>query len=211
MENSIIEVCDEKIFYKNESYRFSIENIKNLKFGRKRSLVILGEDLYTQKVKLNKKIKFKEKDIENVIKKSFGNNEDYLFHYSISKRKLELILYAIQGGNKVKELCNGASSIKVTPLQIYFSDKFKNKIKEKEWQCLFAYKECYYYILYKDDFIYKTYVEKDISRFIDRYVGNEEKDNVVTYVDNNIFKEINNEYNNVILKDFGGILNAKKL
>ena len=60
MENNLIEICNEKIFYKDNTYKFSLDNLREIKLGKKRKVVILGEDLYTKKIKLNRKVKVKE-------------------------------------------------------------------------------------------------------------------------------------------------------
>lgn len=211
MESNLIEVCDEKIFYKNDIYKFSLENIKKINLGKKRKVLILGEDLYTKKVKLNKKVKIREEDIENVIERAFGSGEDYLFHYNISKRKAELIIYAIKGGMRIRELCDGASSIKIIPIQIYFLKKFKRRIKENEWEALFSYKENQYYIFYKDGYIFKSFVESDIKRFVQKYLDMEKDDLINTYVDNRISTYFHNSDKSFIIKEFGEILNEKKI
>ena len=131
MENNLIEICNEKIFYKNNTYKFSLDNLRGIKLGKKRKVVILGEDLYTKKIKLNKRVKVKEEEIQTVIERAFGSSEDFLFHYEFSRRKSELIIYAVKGGMKIRELCQGAASIKVEPIQMYFFKKFKKKVRER--------------------------------------------------------------------------------
>lgn len=210
MENSIIEITDEEIFYKNNSYRFSIENIKKINFGKKRSVVILGEELYIKRVKLNKKVKIKEGDIEGVIERSFGLDEDYLFHYHFSKKNLELIIYAIKGGIRIKELCMGASKIKVIPLQIFFCKRFKSKAGCREWESLFTYKGSFYYLLFKDEYIHKSFVEEDKDRFLQRVL---ELDGITKkrFIDKNIEQIIPTKFNNYEIRDFEGVLNEKRL
>ena len=139
MENNLIEICNEKIFYKNNTYNFSLEILRGIKLGKKRKVIILGEDLYTKKIKLNRKVKVKEEEIQTVIERAFGSSEDFLFHYEFSRRKGELIIYAVKGGMKIRELCQGAASITVEPIQMCFFKKFKKNVREKNWETLFRH------------------------------------------------------------------------
>ncbi len=211
MENNLIEICNEKIFYKNNTYKFSLDNLRGIKLGKKRKVVILGEDLYTKKIKLNKRVKVKEEEIQTVIERAFGSSEDFLFHYEFSRRKSELIIYAVKGGMKIRELCQGAASIKVEPIQMYFFKKFKKKVREKSWETLFSYKENYYYISCNENFIVRSFVDTSLSRFIEKYLEMEREENLKTYIEEDISKEFSNGYNSFVIKDFGEVLNAKKV
>lgn len=211
MENNLIEICNEKIFYKNNTYKFSLESLRGIKLGKKRKVVILGEDLYTKKIKLNKRVKVKEEEIQNVIERAFGSSEDFLFHYEFSRRKGELIIYAVKGGMKIRELCQGAAAIKVEPIQIYFFNKFRKKVREKKWETLFSYKDSYYYISCNEKFISRSFVDNNLSRFIEKYLELERGENLKTYIEEEISKEFPEGYNSFIIKEFGEVLNAKKV
>ena len=65
---------------------------------------------------------------------------------------------------KIRELCQGAASIKVEPIQMYFFKKFKKKVREKSWETLFSYKENYYYISCNENFIVRSFVDTSLSR-----------------------------------------------
>ena len=209
MISSLIEVSEEKIFYKNEIYKFSIENIKKLNFGKRRKVLILGEDLYIKKVELNKGVKANEGYIENIIERAFGSNDDYLFDYNILKSKSEIIIYAIKGGLRIRELCDGCESLNIIPIQIYFLNKLKKDIKEKEWEALFTYRENNYYIFYKDGYILRSIVESDMLRFIEKYLEIEKEHKVTTYLDNRISSCFDCKDSLFIIKDFEEILNEK--
>ena len=211
MENNLIEICNEKIFYKNIIYKFSLDNLRKIKLGKKRKVVILGEDLYTKKIKLNRKVKVKEEEIQNVIERAFGSSEDFLFHYEFSRRKGELIIYAVKGGMKIRELCQGAASITVEPIQMCFFKKFKKNVREKNWETLFSYKGNYYYISCDNNFIARSFVDTSLSRFIEKYLEVEREKNLKTYIEEGISKEFPESYNTFVIKDFGEVLNAKKV
>ena len=198
MENNLIEICNEKIFYKDNTYKFSLDNLREIKLGKKRKVVILGEDLYTKKIKLNRKVKVKEEEIQNVIERAFGSSEDFLFHYEFSRRKGELIIYAVKGGMKIRELCQGAASIKVEPIQMCFFNKFKKKVREN-------------YILCDNNFIARSFVDISLTRFVEKYLEVEREENLKTYIEEGISKEFPEGYNSFIIKEFGEVLNAKKV
>ena len=153
----------------------------------------------------------KEEEIQTVIERAFGSSEDFLFHYEFSRRKGELIIYAVKGGMKIRELCQGAASITVEPIQMCFFKKFKKNVREKNWETLFSYKGNYYYISCDNNFIARSFVDTSLSRFIEKYLEVEREKNLKTYIEEGISKEFPESYNTFVIKDFGEVLNAKKV
>ena len=123
-----------------------------------------------------------------------------MFHYEFSRRKGELIIYAVKGGMKIRELCQGAASITVEPIQMCFFKKFKKNVREKNWETLFSYKGNYYYISCDNNFIARSFVDTSLSRFIEKYLEVEREKNLKTYIEDKNFLPI--EYvNDKVRKD----------
>ena len=83
MRTQILQITADKIYYKNNIYNFYgnwIKSIKNM------GIIILNEDLYSKVVPINKGKRISNNEIREVIKESFGEDEDYLFHYFIDKK-----------------------------------------------------------------------------------------------------------------------------
>lgn len=201
MNKSIIYIKNNSIIYNNTEYE-SGELKTNKKLYDKRILFILEQDLYIKKMDFHK-----NQSVNNLIMSEFGENEDYLFDYKMSKDKKQIVVYAIKGGNTVLLLCDGAKAVKVIPIQIYITNSIKKLIKDKIWNAISKFKGSYYFIAYKDKYIKCSYVEKNIDNLIERIKENNYLEDL--YVDINIKCE---KLQNIDIKNIslGEILNEKR-
>lgn len=182
-----------------------IKDIKdiNLKdMSKNRHILILEEQLFIKKIDVNR-----NDSIDEIIYKSFGRDSDYLYHHFTINKGKTLIIYAVKGGNRVKELCEGANKVKVDIIQEYVIRFAKKNIKEKDWELVFLYRDHYYYINYKNKYINNSYINIDINVLknkIDTIKGSK------IYIDNKI--DINNfcDYE-IVSINLGEMVNEKKL
>jgi hypothetical protein len=180
---SYIQVREKSLIYRGKIYEY-MNFFKNIKIDRQRSLIILDENLYINKVDIKEHKETNEKRVSKVIKESFANCDDFLFNYEVTEDKKTLYIYGVKGGIKISKLCKGASNIKVLPLQILVVNKLKDRIKEKSWQCIFKYMNVYYYCSIIEGLVELTFVQDNINLFNNKFQNllNEE----VLYLDNTI-------------------------
>ncbi|MGG7176131.1 hypothetical protein ACQPU1_00955 [Clostridium paraputrificum] len=205
MRSKVILLKYNKLIYKGLNYEIK-DFIKEKKSVRNRVMYLLDEDLYIKKYIFDKKNKIDSKDINRIIEEAFGLDEDYLFHYTMNRKRKELSIYAIKGGRKVSKLCENIRKVKIIPIQLEMLKKIKRKIKDKSWGSIFSYKDSYYFISVKDGIFNGSFVERNLEYFLVRI--KEFKGEEPLYFDSRI-GDIN--IKNVKELDFGGIINDKAL
>lgn len=196
MKTSNIFLYDEKIEINNNIiFR---EKLNSCILEKKVNIIILNEELYIKTININNKF-----NICSFIKKSFGNNKDFLFNYFTLKNN-KVVVYAIKGGEILESLCLKTIFIKVIPIQIYVLNFLKRKLKKETINFIFKFKNMYYYVSYYNGFINKNMINKNINEIL-LYVN---EDNV--YIDSKLSekKELENKFNKI---DMGEILNEKSL
>lgn len=196
MKKSNVFIYDDKVEIDNKIiFRHKLDSCT---LGKKVNIIILDEELYIKTIDINNKL-----NICNIIKKSFGNNKDFLFHYFTLNNE-KVILYAIKGGEILESLCSETVFIKVIPIQIYVLNYFKRKLKKESLSIIFTFKNTYYYIDYCNGYINRNIVNKNESEILENIT----LDNV--YVDNklSIREDLSNKVNKI---DMGEILDEKSL
>lgn len=196
MKTSNIFLYDEKIEINNNIiFR---EKLNSCILEKKVNIIILNEELYIKTININNKF-----NICSFIKKSFGNNKDFLFNYFTLKNN-KVVVYAIKGGEILESLCLKTIFIKVIPIQIYVLNFLKRKLKKETINFIFKFKNMYYYVSYYNGFINKNMINKNINEIL-LYVN---EDNV--YIDSKLSEkeELENKFNKI---DMGEILNEKSL
>lgn len=197
MKKSNIFLYDDKILINNKIvFR---EQISSLSIQKKVNIIILDEELYIKTSEIHNKF-----NISDIIKKSFGNNKDFLFHYFTLNNEI-LIIYAVKGGEILESLCNNNNIfIKVIPIQIYVLNYLKRKLKKESLSILFSFKDNNYYINYSNGYINRNVVNKNIQEIISNI-----KDDIV-YTDKEL--ELDEHLSFKVNKiDIGEIQNEKNL
>lgn len=175
-------------------------------FEKNRSIVVLNEVLYMKRVYNKLDI-----SIEKVINESFGNCNEYLFHYFYMNHNKEIVIYAIKAGNNVRILSRNAKNLEVRPIQIIIIDDFSKLINSKNWNLLFFYNNMYYFIKYKEMIIEVTFVEEKLEALLLKINNNKICEEV--YIDSNIDIDCKDELNEIkfIAIDIGELLSEKRL
>lgn len=189
----------------NEDRKRIVRGIEST-LEKNRSIVVLNEILYMKKVDNKLNI-----TIENIINESFGNSDDYLFHYFYMNHNKEIVIYAIKAGNNVRILSKDAKKLEVRPIQIIIIDDFSKLVNENRWSLVFFYKNMYYFIKYNEKVIEATFVEDNFKTLMLK-IYNEDRCEEV-YIDSNIEMDFENDLSNIkfVKIDVGELLSEKRL
>lgn len=206
MNNQLVEIDKNLLFYNNEEYLITKDNIKRLSLGSKRSLVILGQNLFFKRIKL--KSRFNKNEVGYIIERDFGENSNILFHHKKFFLKKEVIIYAIESGKDFNELCRGSNKLKIVPFQIMFLQKFKKKYIYKDWIAILKYRECYYYIHCFNNIIVNNFVTKDILQFKDKCIEANTIADVKVYLDSNLINNLSKIFNGYKILKVGELLHG---
>lgn len=194
MRKNAIFLSRNDVIYKGITYDIDYF-LKNVVNKKKRNVFIIGEDMYIKVHNVESKEDLKVDNINLLIKKYFGDSDNYLIHYEISKDKNNIYIYAIRGGVYVERLCEAPIVVNIVPIQISIVKLCNKIIKEKDYMCTFVYRNLYYYISVKGGYIIESLIKsnleeiKDILSNIDGAI----------YVDDDIKGEI--EGNKINLKE----------
>ena len=156
---------------------------------KNRNIIVINEELFIKTLYLNHKENYEK--INKFIAESFGEDEDYLFHTIIIRKKA--IIYVIKAGNRVNKLCRQAKNIKVTPIQFIIKDKLKKFIKKSTWTALIYIFKTYYLLTCEENIIINSYIGENINFINDKLMelNNEE----IIYIGKNIDLKILNKNN----------------
>lgn len=197
LNNNSIILNGNKIMLGRETYK---------SLDKKRSIVVLNEVLYVRRY-----IRKFSSNIESLIRDSFGNSEDYLFHYFYINNNKEVVIYAIKGGNNVRLLSKEARDLEVRPIQIIIIDDICKLINSNKWSLVFDFMNKYYFIKYNESLIELTLVEDELEELLNKLFSNIPSD--VVYYSENIDLKIKKEGKEIefIPIDIGEILSEKRI
>lgn len=206
MRDIVISAKNEFLF-KDKSYdEITIKSI----ISKEVELFIIEENIL---VKVFEGIKVaKEKNISEIIRAEYGDENNILMHYEHDKKRKKLYLYSIGNGRKVKCLSENLKELKVNPIQFYIKNFVSRKVKKfNEYIIIVNIREIVYCLDIINNFIIKSIVESKVN-FIKSYNFDEIKEGktiVISSKDKDIIpKEIQCKYNMFIL-EIGEIINEK--
>lgn len=116
------------------------------------NIILLEKELFIHHLEY-KDFYINEKKIEEHIEEMFSNNE-LLTHYEKIKvnNKKYLVLYSLTPYEKIKDILKVSKKVKVTPFQMYISEKIK--VIKGKWDILIIEKENIIYITLR----FKTFI-----------------------------------------------------
>lgn len=203
---SLMFIKENLILYNNSTYDYlSIIQEKNLL--KRRIIIILDEDLYIKTLNIDNNKKEITVKIQEIINAKFGFSEDYLFDYKFSKRKKQLDLYAIKGGDRVDKLISKRIDVKVVPIQVHVFKLIRKIIKIRNFDIIFYFSGTYYYVSISENNIKSTLLAQSKDILINKLTNCILENSL--YIDKKIKYNFENLFKEIKLLEFGGILNEE--
>ncbi|MBU5487542.1 hypothetical protein KQI77_05115 [Clostridium sp. MSJ-8] len=183
-------ICNHKFIAYNEiDYRT---------FGHKQKIIILDEELYTRRI-----LNSSEEEVQQDVKRLFGENNDFVYDYFTFNKKRETIVYAIKGLSNIRRICENAYNVEVEPIQLIAVNNLKRKYNK--FNLMFVYNSNNYYVSYNGKYITSTIVDPEVNIFMRRV--EETIDDSITIID----KRISNRISFNIIDAYKEVIDDKKI
>ena len=201
MKRNIFFLKSDRVIYNNQSYNID-SLIEDVKLPKQMVIYILEEDLFINEYLFDSRINIKQ-DVDKFIHNIFGVNKDYLFDYKVDFKNKIANIYTIKGGNRVNKICRNVSDLKVIPVQFEILRKVKRRIIDKNYELIYLYEGCYYFLKVDNNNLKKSVVKyslEDVKNLIDVDCEN------LIYIDSKI---VDLDIKNKKIIQLGGILDEK--